>query len=65
MVEKVGSETAPPRHWRMKAKIARERGRTVRRNMSLERKEVEEDAEVEEERRGAERWWWLGMVVVE
>lgn len=53
-----------PFHWRIKAKAARERGRRVRRRISLEVKDwVEMVAVVAvEERRGAWRWW-LGMVV--
>lgn len=37
----MGSLTAPPRHWRRKAKAARERGRRVRRRRSFEVKEVD------------------------
>jgi hypothetical protein len=48
----------------MKAKAARERGRSVRRRISLDVKDCVEM--VVEERREAVRWllWWLGMVVV-
>lgn len=41
----VGSDTPPPRHWRTKAKAAKERGRSVKRSRSLETKDWEEEEE--------------------
>ena len=47
-VAMVGSDTPPPRHWRTKAKAAKEREDCY-----------EEEADVEEESRGVERLWWV------
>lgn len=56
----VGSDTPPPRHWRTKAKAAKERGRSVKRSRSLETKDWEEEEEEEEaavaDSSGVERW---------
>lgn len=50
-----GSARPPPRHWRMKARQARETGSRVNRRRSLETKELleEEEDDDEEEISGA------------
>lgn len=53
----VGSDTPPPRHWRTKAKAAKERGRSVKRSRSLETKDWEEEEEAAvADSSGVERW---------
>lgn len=53
MEAEAGSARPPPRHWRTKARQARETGRRVNRRRSLETKELLEEEEEEEEIRGA------------
>lgn len=44
-----GSARPPPRHWRTKARQARDTGRRVNRRRSLETNELVEEEEEEEE----------------